>query len=115
MLTTIVVIFVVGYLAIALEHQIHINKAASAILTGVLCWTLYAVNYGTLVPEGAFGAWQHSHHAGEAAIEEAGGLDPKLQFLVDSQLTHGFAETAGILFFLIGAMTIVELVDAHEG
>lgn len=115
MLTTIVVIFVVGYLAIALEHQIHINKAASAILTGVLCWTLYAVNYSSLVPEGAFGAWQHSHHAGEAAIEEAGGLDPKLQFLVDSQLTHGFAETAGILFFLIGAMTIVELVDAHEG
>jgi len=50
MLTTIIILFVLGYLAIALEHQIHINKAALAILTGVLCWTLYALNYGTLVP-----------------------------------------------------------------
>jgi len=111
MLTTIIILFVLGYLAIALEHQIHINKAASAILTGVLCWTLYAVNYGTLVPNEAFKKWDAMH--GGAEVE--GGLDPKLHFLVDGQLSNLFSETAGILFFLIGAMTIVELVDAHEG
>jgi len=111
MLTTIIILFVLGYLAIALEHQIHINKAASAILTGVLCWTLYAVNYGTLVPSQAFKKWDAMH--GGAEVE--GGLDPKLHFLVDGQLSNLFSETAGILFFLIGAMTIVELVDAHEG
>jgi Na+/H+ antiporter NhaD/arsenite permease-like protein len=98
-------------LAIALEHQIHINKAASAILTGVLCWTLYAIHYATLVPTKAFEHW-HAMHGGP---EAEGGLDPKLHFLVDGQLSHLFSETAGILFFLIGAMTIVELVDAHEG
>ena len=111
MLTVIIVLFVLGYLAIALEHQIHINKAASAILTGVLCWTLYAIHYATLVPTKAFEHW-HAMHGGP---EAEGGLDPKLHFLVDGQLSHLFSETAGILFFLIGAMTIVELVDAHEG
>lgn len=110
MLSIIIVLFVVGYLAIALEHQIHVNKAASALLTGVLCWTVYALNYSQLVPQELFDAWHGAHAAGEGD-----GLDAKLHFLVDGQLLHGFAETAGILFFLIGAMTIVELVDAHEG
>lgn len=110
MLSLIIAIFVIGYLAIALEHQIHVNKAASALLTGVLCWTVYALNYSQLVPQELFDAWHGSHTAGEGDT-----LSAKLHFLVDGQLLHGFAETAGILFFLIGAMTIVELVDAHEG
>jgi Na+/H+ antiporter NhaD/arsenite permease-like protein len=109
MLTVIIAIFVLGYMAIAFEHQIHINKAASAILTGVLCWTLYAVDFETLVPTGLFESWQTLHAGSE------GHLAPKLEFLVEKQLASGFAETAGILFFLMGAMTIVELVDAHEG
>jgi Na+/H+ antiporter NhaD/arsenite permease-like protein len=110
MLSIIIAIFVLGYLAIALEHQIHINKAASALLTGVLCWTVYALNYSQLVPQELFDAWLGSHASGDGDA-----LSAKLHFLVDGQLMHGFAETAGILFFLIGAMTIVELVDAHEG
>jgi Na+/H+ antiporter NhaD/arsenite permease-like protein len=111
MLTAVILIFVIGYMAIALEHQIHINKAASAILTGVLCWTLYALNYDTLVPQAPFEAW----HGSSGSVEAEGGLSPKLEFLLDGQLMHGFSEIAGILFFLIGAMTIVELVDANEG
>ena len=111
MLTWIVLIFIIGYLAIALEHQLHINKAASALLTGTLCWTLYALNYSTLVPVSLFDSWNALHgHDGEE-----GGIPSKLHFLVDGQLSHLFSETAGILFFLVGAMTIVELVDAHEG
>jgi Na+/H+ antiporter NhaD/arsenite permease-like protein len=77
-------VFVVGYLLITLEHNIHINKAATAILTGVLCWTFYSLS-GIEV-----------HHISEA-------------------LGHHLAEISGILFFLIGAMTIVELIDAHQG
>jgi Na+/H+ antiporter NhaD/arsenite permease-like protein len=110
MLSIIIAVFVIGYLAIALEHHIHINKAASALLTGVVCWTLYAVNYSSLIPLDLYEGWHQSH-----AAAEGDPLDPKLHFLVDAQLMHGFAETAGILVFLIGAMTIVELVDAHEG
>lgn len=110
MLTAIVVIFIVGYLAIALEHPIHVNKAATAIVTGVVCWTLYAIGYESLVPEGPFQEWAAKH-----AVHDAGHLPAKLEFLLESQLAHCFVETAGILFFLIGAMTIVELIDAHEG
>lgn len=110
MLTLVILIFVLGYAAIALEHQININKAASALLTGVLCWTVYACNADALVPETLFQAW----NAGRE-VHEASPMSPQLEFLVDRQLMHLFAEIAGILFFLIGAMTIVELVDANEG
>ncbi len=79
-----VVIFVAGYLFITLEHSFHINKAATALLAGVLCWTVYI----TQVPE--------TH-------------------IVTEQLTHHLSEIAGILFFLLGAMTIVEIIDAHDG
>jgi NhaD family Na+/H+ antiporter len=78
----VILIFVVGYLAIALEHPIKINKTASALLTGVLCWTLYALNSD----------------------------EP-----ITADLSHHLAQIAEILFFLLGAMTIVELVDAYQG
>jgi len=84
MLTLMIVIFVLGYLAIALEHPIKIDKAASALITGVLVWTLFVIS----------GADQH---------------------FIEEQLLHHLSEISSILFFLLGAMTIVELVDAHEG
>lgn len=84
MLTTLIILFVIGYLAIALEHPIHINKTATALLTGVLCWTAYVL--GT----------DNHHHV----VEE---------------LAHHLSGIAEILFFLMGAMTIVELIDAHQG
>ncbi|MBN8652049.1 MAG: sodium:proton antiporter NhaD [Cytophagales bacterium] len=81
----VIILFVVGYLAIALEHPIKINKTASALLTGVICWTIYAVSSPDHIEE-------IGHHLGE----------------------H-LGEIAAILFFLMGAMTIVELVDAYQG
>ncbi len=80
----VIVIFVVGYIAIAMEHPIKINKTASALLTGVLCWTLYALS---------------SHEPTK----------------VGGELSHHLASVSEILFFLMGAMTIVELVDAYQG
>lgn len=114
MTAAIIVVFVFGYLAIVFEHQIHINKAASAIVTGVLCWTIYAVGYDQLVPQAAFEAWEKVHAAGGDA-HAVSQLPAKLEFITEYQLPKGFVEIAGILFFLMGAMTIVELVDAHEG
>jgi len=70
MLTVIILLFVLGYLAIALEHKIHINKAASAILTGVLCWTLYAIHYATLVPTKAFEDWHAKHGVAAMGLEK---------------------------------------------
>ena len=107
MLSAIIVVFVVGYLAIAFEHKLNINKAASAIFIGGVCWTLYVLDQENLVknvPE-----WF------TVQAEAEGGHADSLHYLVDGQLMHTLAEIAQILFFLMGAMTIVEQVDAHEG
>ena len=83
-ITLIIIVFILGYLAIALEHPIMVNKAATALLIGVLCWSIYVLS---------------SAHP-EPVIE---------------QFTHHMPDIFGILFFLIGAMTIVEIIDAHDG
>jgi Na+/H+ antiporter NhaD/arsenite permease-like protein len=88
--TYVILVFAIGYLAIALEHPIKINKAASALLTGVLCWTLFT--------------FSDSVTSGEP-----------VQAFIKSALSHHLAAIASILFFLMGAMTIVELIDAHHG
>jgi Na+/H+ antiporter NhaD/arsenite permease-like protein len=84
MALAIIITFILGYIAIASEHAIRINKAASALLTGVLCWTIYILFH-----------------------------DQKE--LVSEQLMEHLGEVSGILFFLLGAMTIVELIDLHDG
>lgn len=84
MLTALVLVFVVAYAAIALEHPIKINKSASALVGAGLLWTIYAV------------ATADAH-------------------MVSEQLGESVMATAQIVFFLMGAMTIVEVVDAHNG
>ncbi len=83
-ITLIIIVFVLGYTAIAFEHPLKINKAASALITGVLCWTIYML--------------------------QSASADT-----VTAELLHHLGEIASILFFLLGAMTIVELIDSHEG
>jgi NhaD family Na+/H+ antiporter len=83
-MTLLILVFVLGYTAIAFEHPIKINKTATALLTGVVCWTIYALQ------------------------------SPDVHLVVES-LSHHLASVSEILFFLLGAMTIVELIDAHEG
>ena len=111
MLTAIIAIFVIGYIMIALEHSLHINKAATALLIGVLCWTLYALDSAKLLPVESVPEWFSNKLASEHEHPEF----PNREYLVDGQLAEFVAEIAQILFFLMGAMTIVELVDAHEG
>jgi NhaD family Na+/H+ antiporter len=86
----IVVVFIVAYILIALEHPIKINKTAIALVAGVLCWTLFALSDTPAGPE--------AHHN-----------------FIKSELSHSLAAISSILFFLLGAMTIVELIDAHQG
>lgn len=82
--TLITIVFLIGYIAIALEHPIKINKTATALITGVLCWVLFALG---------------SHDIEHIKLE----------------LPKHLSNTSEILFFLLGAMTIVELIEAHEG
>ncbi len=109
MLVVIITIFVLGYLAIALEHNLNINKAASALITGVVCWALYILNLDQLLPAGIIPHWFEE----EAQLEQITNVAQ--HFATDAQHLHLTGEIASILFFLMGAMTIVELVDAHEG
>lgn len=80
----LIIVFIAGYILIALEHPIKVNKAAIALITGVLCWTFLILMSGD------------AHH-------------------INEELTTHLGELSAILFFLIGAMTIVELIDAHNG
>ncbi|MFZ3023548.1 sodium:proton antiporter NhaD [Pseudomonas sp.] len=93
MYAVMALIFVLGYLCIALEHPLKVDKAASAILTAVLCWTALVLGADSILPALASAA-PHG---------------------ISDELRHHLGEIAEILFFLMGAMTIVELIDAHDG
>ncbi|MDY5969715.1 MAG: sodium:proton antiporter NhaD, partial [Bacteroidales bacterium] len=94
MIALIVVTFIVGYVCIALEHPIKVNKTASALLLGVLLWTMYAFSMNT------FGA---------------GMTTEEWRTALSGNLVHHLGSTAEIVFFLLGAMTIVTLVDSYQG
>lgn len=142
-----VIIFVVGYAAIALEHNIKIDKAASALLIGMICWGMYAMYpaehlevdphqsiYALIKDKDlrerneAFSDFlQHEEEEyREEVFKNPELYEGRLKIPVEEThhyiheyvehgLTHHLFEIAGILFFLLGAMTIVELIDAHEG
>lgn len=84
MIGLLIAVFVIGYILITLEHTIHINKAATALITAVICWTILVMN-------------------------------PVVKETTLNALGHHLTSIAEIVFFLLGAMTIVELIDAHDG
>ncbi len=116
--TLILVVFIIGYACIALEHSTHINKTAIAIVTGVLCWTLFMVS----TPNESL--LQSSDYQKFLDISKIESGTAKLSSFTAAELHHEFVtfsldehlgQIAQILFFLLGAMTIVELVEAHQG
>ena len=83
-ITLMIIVFVLGYAAIAFEHPLKVDKAASALIIGGLGWGLLAFS----------------------------GID---HHTLTHEIQHHIVDIAEILFFLLGAMTIVELIDAHQG
>lgn len=114
----IIVAFIIGYVLIALEHPIRINKTATAILTGVVCWTLFVfMEPGpVLFDSKAFSDFKSilAIERTQGDVEEMAPDEVHREFVV-YELNEHLAAIAQILFFLLGAMTIVELVDAHRG
>ena len=101
--TLMVAVFFIGYLFITMEHQVKIDKTISALGMAVICWTILKT-------------------ANMAVYEIDGGLVPKADshggdnlLAIDEMLLHHLGKIAEILFFLIGAMTIVEIIDMHRG
>lgn len=142
-----VIIFIVGYLAIALEHNIRVDKAASALLIGMVCWGLYAMwpsehlkvdHEKTVVElikdkelrdrnEAFIDYLEHEEEEYREEVFKNPSLyegkeripveetESYIHHYVEHGLVHHLFDIASILFFLLGAMTIVELIDAHDG
>lgn len=112
MVTALILVFVLGYAAIALEHPIKINKTASALLTAVIAWTLLVMLPMPIGIENTSAFAAYLSALGEAGL---GSLQEHFSHFVGHELSHHLGSISEILFFLLGAMTIVELVDAHQG
>lgn len=105
MFILMIIIFVIGYTLIALEHPLKINKTATALLLGVMLWVCAVIGgAGILVDTAPMQAYLTSHE-GSTFID----------WLTKSQLIHALGEVSEILFFLLAAMTIVEIIDTNGG
>lgn len=111
MLVLMVVLFLLGYAAIAMEHQINVNKAASALVLCCLLWTIYIFISPDIVantPE--FLTFLSNEFPDEGFFNLA-----VFDYVTSVQIIEHVGDIAEILFFLMGAMTIVELIDVHGG
>ncbi len=103
-----IILFIIGYACIALEHPLKVNKTAFALMLGVLIWLVYILTGPGIFDVSGFGAgWQAFHQANpEAAFSD---------FITKHELIEHLGDIAEILFYLMGAMTVVELIDSHGG
>lgn len=124
-----IILFLIGYACIALEHLLNVNKAATALLLCALLWTCYIFNATTILPFDE----NFQRFMGECCVPSAApgiaGWETFVQgipqmenfqekvaeYVTSHQIIEHVGDVASILFFLIGAMTIVELIDVHGG
>ena len=110
MFYVMIILFVIGYLCIALEHPLKINKAAFALFLGVTMWVLYVI-----AGEGIFDITGYGAGFEEFKLEHPDSVHPFIDFLTTHELIHHLGDIAEILFYLMGAMTVVELIDTYQG
>ncbi|MDR2804229.1 MAG: sodium:proton antiporter NhaD [Dysgonamonadaceae bacterium] len=105
MFTLMIVVFIIGYVCIALEHPLHVNKTATALLLSTFMWVLFVMGNPASFP--AYAEYQEYllHHPDASFVA----------WITQVPLIEHLGEVAEILFFLLGAMTIVEIVDTHGG
>ena len=115
----LIIIFIIGYLAIAFEHPIKIDKAASALVMGGIIWGALALGIDELVTKEFLSEFYEKFKTKFNSLKEIGVYSSDeyakpLKFL-KYELSHHLVDIGEILFFLLAAMTIVELVDSHQG
>ena len=103
----LIIVFVLGYVAISIEHTIKINKLIPALLMMGICWA--SISFGI----NGVTSWLDPQSSELINISSFGF--EKRMVLLEQTLLHHFGKTAEILFFLIGAMAIVEMIDHFEG
>ena len=108
MISIIILIFVIGYLTITLEHPLKLDKTVPALLMASVMWALLAVGFNQ--------GWINVIDGHENVFSFLGGQDNEhAEEGFSNLLLHHLGKTAEILIFLIGAMTIVEIIDLHRG
>lgn len=105
--TLVVAVFILGYVAITMEHRLKIDKLVPALLMMALAWAFIALGMDS------FHSWFNPHNAKLQSI--AGLGHGQRMHLLESTLLHHFGKTAEILIFLVGAMVIVEMIDQFDG
>ncbi|MGM0635079.1 MAG: sodium:proton antiporter NhaD [Bacteroidota bacterium] len=107
MATILIAVFVLGYLSITFEHPLKLDKAVPALLMGTLMWAILAFGFS----EGWLSIIDHHGHVFDMGL---GSPDHQEEGFKQNLIQH-FSAAGEILFFLIGAMTIVEIIDLHRG
>ncbi|MGI9541977.1 MAG: hypothetical protein ACR2MX_01895, partial [Cyclobacteriaceae bacterium] len=107
MTALIIAIFVVGYLTITLEHPLKLDKTVPALLMASLMWAVLAVAFHSASVQIID---THDH-----LFDATAGYTEEVEEGFVNTLLHHLGKTAEILVFLIGAMTIVEIIDLHRG
>jgi len=118
MIAAVILCFLIGYLLIVFEHPLHLDKTVPALLMGAICWALLAIGFhnGWLaVIDSHEHAYSLMDAVGHAGGDHGGGHGGGAVDGFNNTLLHHLGKTAEILIFLIGAMTIVEIVDLHRG
>ncbi len=105
--SVIILIFVIGYLSITLEHPLRLDKTVPALIMASLMWAFLAVGFSQ--------GWFNVVDSHEHVYSILGGESHDMQEGFNNTLLHHLGKTAEILVFLIGAMTIVEIIDLHRG
>ncbi len=106
--SVIIVVFVLGYLAITLEHNLKLDKLIPALAMMAICWAIVALGVDS------FSNWFDSSN--HALVEGFSSMDHESKMhLAEETLLHHLGKTAEILVFLLGAMTIVEIIDYFDG
>lgn len=117
------VVFVIGYIFITVEHTIKIDKAAIALITGILCWTIYVFGKEEIVDLDNvkdYAEAEFSNIYPDEIIQTSETIEKSTSeiiqhYVTEVQLFEILSEISSILFFLMGAMTIVEIIDIHGG
>lgn len=114
MITLMTVVFVIGYILIAMEHKIGINKAATALILGMTLWVLYMFSGDSIISVVNAESFRH-FLAGNSDVANMPLAKQCAKFVSDFQIVESLGEHVQIVLYLIGAMAIVELIDVHGG
>jgi len=109
-----ILVFIIGYICIAIEHKLQVDKAAIALITAVVLWVIYILFTPLSAISVSADSFREylSHNPSVASLPL---IDQAQKYISGFQIIEYLGEISSTLFFLIGAMTIVELLDVHDG